>query len=81
MTRFILPLPRQPAGNHHDPLACDAAPAFLTSGNVAAVAQKLHVHNNTARYWINRLTEQFGLDLADSQERLWLWVRLTTFGR
>lgn len=53
--------------------------AYLTSnGNISAMAARLHVHNNTVRYRVGRLAKDFGLDLDDPQQRLWLWLRLTT---
>ncbi len=53
--------------------------AYLASnGNISAMAAQLHVHNNTVRYRVARLAEDFNLDLADPQKRLWLWLRLTT---
>ncbi|MET3903362.1 helix-turn-helix domain-containing protein [Paenarthrobacter sp. 4246] len=57
----------------------DTLRAYLTSnGNISAMAAQLHVHNNTVRYRVTRLAEDFNLDLADPQKRLWLWLRLTT---
>lgn len=53
--------------------------AYLTSnGNISAMAARLHVHNNTVRYRVGRLAKDFDLDLDDPQQRLWLWLRLTT---
>lgn len=51
---------------------------MAANGNISTMAAQLHVHNNTARYRVSRLTEDFRLDLADPQKRLWLWLRLTT---
>lgn len=57
----------------------DTLRAYLASnGNISAMAAQLHVHNNTVRYRVTRLAEDFDLDLADPQKRLWLWLRLTT---
>ncbi|NQD89447.1 helix-turn-helix domain-containing protein, partial [Paenarthrobacter sp. CM16] len=57
----------------------DTLRAYLESnGNISAMAARLHVHNNTVRYRVTRLAEDFNLDLADPQKRLWLWLRLTT---
>jgi len=51
--------------------------AYLrANGNVSATADALHIHNNTARYRIGRLSTEFGLRLDDPDERLWLWLRL-----
>lgn len=57
----------------------DTLRAFLHSnGNIAKMAASLHVHNNTVRYRIAQLAKTFELDLEDPQQRLWLWLRLTT---
>ena len=53
--------------------------AYLASnGSMSAMAEHLHVHNNTVRYRVARLVKDFNLDLDDPQKRLWLWLRLTT---
>jgi sugar diacid utilization regulator len=57
----------------------DTLRAYLASnGNISAMAERLHVHNNTVRYRVARLAKDFNLDLDDPQKRLWLWLRLTT---
>ncbi|WP_231745523.1 helix-turn-helix domain-containing protein [Arthrobacter sp. EpRS71] len=57
----------------------DTLRAYLAfNGNISAMAAELHVHNNTVRYRVARLAEDFTLDLADPQKRLWLWLRVTT---
>lgn len=57
----------------------DTLRAYLaTNGNISAMAAQLHVHNNTVRYRVARLAQDFNLDLADPQKRLWLWLRMTT---
>jgi sugar diacid utilization regulator len=57
----------------------DTLRAYLASnGTISAMADLLHVHNNTVRYRVARLTKAFDLDLTDPQKRLWLWLRLTT---
>jgi sugar diacid utilization regulator len=57
----------------------DTLRAYLAfNGNIATMAAHLHVHNNTVRYRVTRLAKDFGLDLDDPQQRLWLWLRLTT---
>jgi hypothetical protein len=57
----------------------DTLRAYLASnGNISTMAERLHVHNNTVRYRVARLTKDFDLDLDDPQKRLWLWLRLTT---
>lgn len=45
-------------------------------GNVSAGAEMTHVHPNTFRYRLRRLTELFGVDLADPVERLILHLQL-----
>ena len=56
--------------------------AFLDChGNVASVAKQLHVHNNTVRYRLARLVEDFDVHLDDPAERLWLWLRLVSLDR
>jgi hypothetical protein len=53
--------------------------AYLdTGGNIAATAKRLHVHGNTIRYRIVRLTEDFQVDLTNPTTRLWLWLRLAS---
>jgi hypothetical protein len=53
--------------------------AYLaTNGNYSAMSAMLHVHNNTVRYRVSRLVKEFSLNLDDPQQRLWLWLRLTT---
>jgi sugar diacid utilization regulator len=49
---------------------------FDSNGNISTMAARLHVHNNTIRYRVAQLEKNFGLD--DPQQRLWLWLRLTT---
>ena len=57
----------------------DTLRAYLVSnGSISAMAANLHVHNNTVRYRMAQMAKTFGLDLEDPQERLWLWLRLTT---
>jgi sugar diacid utilization regulator len=57
----------------------DTLRAYLASnGSISTMAERLHVHNNTVRYRVTRLTKDFDLDLEDPQRRLWLWLRLTT---
>ena len=51
---------------------------FACNGNIAAMAEALHVHNNTVRYRLGRFTQDTGLDLEDVETRLWLWLRLST---
>ncbi|ALE06765.1 PucR family transcriptional regulator [Arthrobacter sp. ERGS1:01] len=65
------------AEQHTDYL--DTLRAYLaTNGNYSAMSALLHVHNNTVRYRIARLVKDFNLGLDDPQNRLWLWLRITT---
>jgi DNA-binding PucR family transcriptional regulator len=43
---------------------------FDAFGDMAAAAGMVNVHPNTFRYRLRRITEIFGLDLADPDERL-----------
>jgi DNA-binding PucR family transcriptional regulator len=43
---------------------------------VIAAAAKLHIHKNTLRYRLRRLTEIAGLDLSDPDTRLGLMLQL-----
>ncbi len=47
-----------------------------TFGNVSAAAETSHVHPNTFRYRLRRLTELFEVDLSDPIERLVLHLQL-----
>ncbi|MGO4190578.1 PucR family transcriptional regulator [Arthrobacter sp. YAF17] len=49
-----------------------------SNGSISAMAERLHVHNNTVRYRVGRLAKDLDIDLNDPQKRLWLWLRLTT---
>ena len=44
-----------------------------TFGDVAMTAQRLNIHDNTARYRVRRLAEMFGIDLAAGDETLVVW--------
>ena len=39
-------------------------------------AQRLSIHDNTARYRVRRLAEMFGIDLAAGDETLVIWTQL-----
>ena len=45
---------------------------------MAVTAERLNVHENTARYRVRRLGELFGLDLADDDETLVAWLQVRT---
>ncbi|GAA2696595.1 helix-turn-helix domain-containing protein [Nonomuraea recticatena] len=56
--------------------------AYLDSfGDVNAAAAAVHVHSNTFRYRLRRLTEISGLDLADPEARLAAMLMMRIFGR
>ncbi|WP_020671296.1 PucR family transcriptional regulator [Amycolatopsis nigrescens] len=46
------------------------------NSDIAAASTRLSVHANTIRYRLSRAEEIFGVDLADPDERLVLWLRL-----
>ena len=48
-------------------------------GDVAHAAESLHVHKNTFRYRLRRLSEIAGIDLADPNERFGLMLQLRLF--
>lgn len=51
--------------------------AFLDAfGDARQAAAAVSVHDNTLRYRIRRAKELFGVDLADSEERLVTWLQL-----
>jgi hypothetical protein len=61
----------------HDAGLVDTLAAWLESfGDVIAAAAKLHIHKNTLRYRLRRLTEIAGLDLSDPDTRLGLMLQL-----
>ncbi|WP_248958904.1 PucR family transcriptional regulator [Sphaerisporangium perillae] len=56
--------------------------AYLDAfGDVNAASAKVHVHANTFRYRLKRLTEISGLDLADPDARLSVMLQMRIFGR
>ncbi|GAA2874570.1 helix-turn-helix domain-containing protein [Streptosporangium fragile] len=56
--------------------------AYLDAfGDVNAAAARVHVHANTFRYRLKRLTEISGLDLADPDARLSVMLQMRIFGR
>ncbi|MGH3636755.1 MAG: PucR family transcriptional regulator, partial [Mycobacterium sp.] len=61
----------------HDPLLAQTLTAYLDSfGDVAAAAQRLHVHPNTVRYRVRRIETLLGTSLADPDVRLVLSLGL-----
>jgi hypothetical protein len=60
-------------GTHH---AATVAAFLETFGNSEAAARRLHIHPNTLRYRLRRLSETFGVDLMDADTRLVLGLEL-----
>ncbi|MGW0595178.1 PucR family transcriptional regulator [Streptosporangium sp. NPDC002607] len=55
--------------------------AYLDAfGDVNAASARVHVHANTFRYRLKRLTEISGLDLADPEARLAVMLQMRIFG-
>jgi hypothetical protein len=54
---------------------------FDAFGDMAAAAAMVNVHPNTFRYRLRRITEVFGLDLADPDERLVAELQLRFLSR
>jgi len=80
---------RRPSGPYARLLAYDATrhgflletlQAWLDAhGDVTIAAEKTHVHQNTFRYRLRRISEIGGVDLADPRERLGLHLQLEVF--
>jgi DNA-binding PucR family transcriptional regulator len=61
----------------HDPTLVQTLRAYLDSfGDIAAAAQRLHVHPNTVRYRARRIETLLSTSLADPDERLVLSLGL-----
>ncbi|WP_312033642.1 MULTISPECIES: helix-turn-helix domain-containing protein [unclassified Rhodococcus (in: high G+C Gram-positive bacteria)] len=45
---------------------------------MSRAADRVHVHGNTIRYRLTRLTEEFSIDFDDPTTRLRLWLRLVS---
>ena len=52
----------------------------ITTGAEPAVAQRLHVHPNTVRYRLRRVSELTGLVPGDGRDGFALWIAVA-FGR
>ncbi|RZL77688.1 MAG: PucR family transcriptional regulator [Rhodococcus sp. (in: high G+C Gram-positive bacteria)] len=63
---------------HHTDFLVTLRAYFDSNANVAKAAERMHVHGNTIRYRIARLTEEFHVDFEDPTTRLWLWLRLVS---
>jgi DNA-binding PucR family transcriptional regulator len=51
---------------------------FDAGCDMAGAAELLAVHPNTCRYRLKQLQQHLGIDLADPDERLVLWLQLRT---
>ncbi|MFC9555865.1 PucR family transcriptional regulator [Rhodococcus sp. NPDC056960] len=63
---------------HHTDFLITLRAYFDSNANVSKAADRMHVHGNTIRYRITRLTEEFSIDFDDPTTRLWLWLRLVS---
>lgn len=64
----------------HDAGLVDTLQAWLESfGDVIGAAASLHIHKNTFRYRLRRLTEIADLDLSDPDTRLGLMLQLRVY--
>jgi DNA-binding PucR family transcriptional regulator len=69
--------PRVRELREHDPMLADTLQAYLDGfGDIAAVAQRLHVHPNTVRYRVRRIEKVLSTSLADPDVRLLLALSL-----
>ncbi|MDZ4265511.1 MAG: helix-turn-helix domain-containing protein, partial [Mycobacterium sp.] len=67
--RLVDPRVRELCEN--EPMLADTLRAYLDEfGDVATIAQQLHVHPNTVRYRIRRIEKLLSTSLADPDERL-----------
>jgi DNA-binding PucR family transcriptional regulator len=67
-----------------EPMLADTLQAYLDGfGDIAAVAQRLHVHPNTVRYRVRRIEKLLSTSLNDPDDRLViaLALRATAYGR
>jgi DNA-binding PucR family transcriptional regulator len=73
--RLVDPRVRELRGQ--DPMLADTLAAYLDGfGDIAAVAQRLHVHPNTVRYRIRRIEKLLSTSLNDPDDRLVLALGL-----
>jgi DNA-binding PucR family transcriptional regulator len=60
-----------------DPMLAETLHAYLDGfGDIAAVAQRLHVHPNTVRYRVRRIEKVLSTSLDDPEDRLVLALGL-----
>lgn len=73
--RFLDPRVREL--RDHDPVLAETLHAYLDGfGDVAAVAERLHVHPNTVRYRVRRAEQLLSTSLSDPDVRLLLSLNL-----
>jgi DNA-binding PucR family transcriptional regulator len=69
--------PRVRALRAQDPMLADTLQAYLDGfGDIAAIAQRLHVHPNTVRYRVRRIEKLLSTTLDDADDRLVLALAL-----
>jgi DNA-binding PucR family transcriptional regulator len=69
--------PRVRQLREQDPMLADTLHAYLDGfGDIAAVAQRLHVHPNTVRYRVRRIEKLLSTSLNDPDDRLVLALGL-----
>ena len=69
--------PRVRELREQDPMLADTLGAYLDGfGDIAAVAQRLHVHPNTVRYRVRRIEKLLSTSLDDPDDRLVLALGL-----
>lgn len=79
VARALAPLKGLPPGSRRR--LTETLSAWLAEqGRLAAVASRLRIHPQTARYRMARLRELFGATLEDPDERLWLALALRVSG-
>ncbi|MDP5226720.1 MULTISPECIES: helix-turn-helix domain-containing protein [Arthrobacter] len=61
---------------HGTEFAATLSAYFQCNGNIARMAELMHLHNNTVRYRLSRLPVEVGVDLDHAPTRLWLALRL-----
>ena len=69
--------PRVRELREQDPMLADTLAAYLDGfGDIAGVAQRLHVHPNTVRYRVRRIEKLLSTSLDDPDDRLVLALGL-----
>ncbi|MEU5849346.1 PucR family transcriptional regulator [Saccharopolyspora shandongensis] len=66
--------------DHHSQLVATLSAYLDAFGDVARTAQAMHVHPNTLRYRLRRITEVSGLDLSNPDVRLAVGLQLRVQG-